>query len=491
MFNFKTALFLFTISFCATKACGTDYYMDSRDGDDANAGTSENTAWKSLEKANSVVLKPGDRMLFRSGSAWKGQICPKGEGAEGSPIVITRFGAGRPPMIEGDGSKTSALLLKNQSWWEISNLELTNNGLERNIRRRGVHILAEDCGSVKHVVLKNLLVRNVSSSLDGGDTEMRCHKLSGGIHFEVAGNSVPTRFEGICVEGCSLRNVDWTGIFTSSSWGGRKPDDSKYFPSIDVLVRGNSLDDIGRDGITIRAAKAPLIEFNSVFRANQRSNVNACGIWSFACENTLIQFNEVYATHCEGKIKDDGQGFDADGQNHGTVIQYNYSHDNEGGFVLICNNRANGEFNSGIVVRGNVSQNDRSNIFRISSVNSAEIYRNIVFVDPLSPKPTLFRFNNFGGSADGINIHDNVFCNLGPLDFVNAEACRNVLIHDNIYCGTRKANSVETGVRPALPEPEFKSPGGASIGIETAKDAYSPAPGSTFTNYGFGLMERR
>lgn len=59
----------------------------------------------------------------------------------------------------------------------------------------------------------------------------------------------------------------------------------------------------------------------------------AAGIWPWSCDNTLVQFNEV-SGH---KAPWDAQGFDSDWNCRGTVIQYNYSHDNYGGLVLVCN----------------------------------------------------------------------------------------------------------------------------------------------------------
>ena len=56
-------------------------------------------------------------------------------------------------------------------------------------------------------------------------------------------------------------------------------------------------------------------------------------------------------------------GFDSDWNCRGTVIQYNYSHDNYGGLVLVCNDgTADASFNVGnlgqLIVRYNVSIGD-------------------------------------------------------------------------------------------------------------------------------------
>ncbi len=48
-----------------------DYYLDSGGGSDAAA------AWKSFEKINKKPLQPGDRVLLKSGSKWKGLLVLK------------------------------------------------------------------------------------------------------------------------------------------------------------------------------------------------------------------------------------------------------------------------------------------------------------------------------------------------------------------------------------------------------------------------------
>ncbi|KHF29273.1 hypothetical protein VQ056_12095 [Paenibacillus sp. JTLBN-2024] len=53
----------------AAKAAGTTYYVDSLGGDDGNSGTSENSAWKSLDKVNATTFAPGDKILFKAGEA--------------------------------------------------------------------------------------------------------------------------------------------------------------------------------------------------------------------------------------------------------------------------------------------------------------------------------------------------------------------------------------------------------------------------------------
>jgi hypothetical protein len=105
-----------------------------------------------------------------------------------------------------------------------------------------------------------------------------------------------------------------------------------------VVVRGNSLYDIGGDGIVVVATDGAVVEDNVVAHANQRSEGYNVAIWAWSADNTLIQQNEAYGT----KGQRDGEGFDSDWNSRNTMIQYNYSHDNDGGFLLICNEGGHG-----------------------------------------------------------------------------------------------------------------------------------------------------
>ncbi|MDO5554543.1 MAG: right-handed parallel beta-helix repeat-containing protein [Planctomycetia bacterium] len=80
-----------------------EYYVDAERGSDANAGQSPETAWQSVTRVNQEELKPGDRVLFRSGQVWRGRlVCRNGQ--PGQPIVYTSFGEGAKPLLLGSFS---------------------------------------------------------------------------------------------------------------------------------------------------------------------------------------------------------------------------------------------------------------------------------------------------------------------------------------------------------------------------------------------------
>ncbi|NOU69425.1 hypothetical protein GC096_36005 [Paenibacillus sp. LMG 31461] len=84
------------------QASGVTYYVDANGGNDANLGTSEGSAWRTITKVRAAVLQPGDSVLFKRGQSWYGKTLQlASSGAEGNPIRIGAYGEGAKPIISG------------------------------------------------------------------------------------------------------------------------------------------------------------------------------------------------------------------------------------------------------------------------------------------------------------------------------------------------------------------------------------------------------
>lgn len=374
----------------------TGYYVDAQAGDDANIGTSPQTAWKTLGKVNSTPFQPGDSILLKAGSTWAGQLWPKGSGVEGRPIRIGKYGEGAKPSIRGNGAVEDAVLLKNQQYWEMEDLEVTNYGTTK-ATRRGVHFAVADFGDAHHLVIRRMKIHDVSGRDDVKD--------NGGIVFTCEGEKKPSRFIDILIEDNDLYHTDRNGI---SSWSDRWQR-SNWYPSLGVIVRGNRLRDIGGDGIMIAVTDGALIERNVVAQANQRSEGYNIAIWTWSADDSVIQYNEAYGT----KGQRDGEGYDSDWNSRNTLIQYNYSHDNDGGFLLICNEGAQRSVDSagniGTIVRYNISQNDGHRGITISGpVQNTFIYNNTFYVGPRQDTD-LILFTDWDGWSNNTAFSNNIF----------------------------------------------------------------------------------
>jgi hypothetical protein len=377
---------------------GATYYVDSAAGSDSRDGTSQNTPWKSLEKVNATELKPGDRVLFHSGAAWRGQLIPRGSGAEGSPILIGRYGSGPLPHIDAAGVFPDAVRLYNVQFIELRDLEVTNHGPEP-AARRGVHIFLDNFGTAKHIVVAGLYVHDVNGDNGTGDNG----KDNGGIIFRTLGDKKPSRFDGLTIERNIVWKVDRSAI-AAESYHWRR---TKWFPSLHVLIRDNYVDDIGGDGVVPWATDSAVVEHNIALNCNRRAHSYNAGMWPWSTDNSLFQLNEAAST----RNTMDSEGFDSDFNSRNTLFQYNYSHDNEGGFMLICTPGKLDKDNLGNIgteVRYNISRNDHARIFNLSAASQTSVHDNAFFVGPHIDLQMLI-VTDWDGWADGATFRNNSF----------------------------------------------------------------------------------
>lgn len=101
------ALMIFGLSGTAFSA---DYYVDSQSGSDSSDGLTPQTAWQTLDQVNAFEFEAGDRVLFRRGGLWRGNLNLR-SGNESARILYSAFGEGAKPRIYG-----SAPLGEERDW---------------------------------------------------------------------------------------------------------------------------------------------------------------------------------------------------------------------------------------------------------------------------------------------------------------------------------------------------------------------------------------
>jgi hypothetical protein len=232
--------------------------------------------------------------------------------------------------------------LYNGQHWEINNLEITNTDGSDSDQGllKGIYVVAEDFGIVNNISIRNCYVHNVNGKVGG--------KWHGGIHVHVIGDSIKTKVHQLLIENNVIRDVGGVGIGNQSSW--RDIDTERYYAWTEFIIRGNFIERTGRNSIILRNAINPLIEYN-VAAASSRFDTGH-SIVNFNTTNCVVQYNEAYGNIGPANENERG-GFDADYKSRGTIIQYNYSHDNN----WFCGIMRRG-INSNITIRYNISQNE-------------------------------------------------------------------------------------------------------------------------------------
>jgi hypothetical protein len=251
----------------------------------------------------------------------------------GSVLVTGRGSAARPAVLSGrriEGAGGAAVVLRDVSHVVVRDLELTNAGPEG--RRAGIRVVATR-GVTRDVTVRRLHVHDVSGDLSKGVGG------SSGISLEATGGG---RFARLRVLGNRVARVSRTGISLVGTQDKGRPDANHPWPaaSTGVRIARNRVDRVGGDGIVVRGSVGAVVRGNVVSRGNQRGSpllgptpVCNAGIWAFHANRTVIERNEVFGMEAHDC---DGTGFDVDYDQDGTIVQANYSHHNEGGFILLC-----------------------------------------------------------------------------------------------------------------------------------------------------------
>ena len=308
---------------------GTDFYI-SPEGKDTDSGLSPDEAWKCIENINTKDLEPGDRLLFQGGRIFAGKITldKRDNGTISRPILITSYGAGRAVI---DGGEKEGLFFDQCEHVLVRDINFKGAGRKNGNTRSGLHLSdvrdvqidsAEVCGFQK----SGIFVEN------GSDVRvMRVFAHDNGFAGIYVGSDFK-KAKNISISFCLAEN---------------NPGD----PTNKTNHSGNGILMGGVDGGVIEYCAAT----NNGWDMPREGN-GPVGIWAYNSNNVIIQHNISHhnKTSPEGK---DGGGFDFDGGMTNSVMQYNFSYNNEGaGFGLYQYSGA-GTWKDN-VFRYNISVND-------------------------------------------------------------------------------------------------------------------------------------
>ena len=373
------------------------YYFDSKNGDDSNSGRSVLVPKKTLSAASEIAALANEnypiRLLFKRGSEFFGRLVLTGFTATADkPLIVSDYGNDSSPSpkflgLSSDTSSSYEVVRLTESNTRISNLEITDK-----YAYQGINICAIRAGKIENVVIENCYVHDVNFFTDenfdennppdtaeeldaicpefnkDGSYGRYYYRYNGGIIFS---NNTPQSigaswFENVYAINNFVERVARTGIYMYTKWSNcpgvgygnnkfveqsdRYNDAEKgigYFMHKNVNFIGNRLNVIGGDGIVLAGIDS-FLEGNVCYRANylgRTGKPNAQGvstryynggIWVYNSENVYFQGNEAaYTFYRNGS--GDGEGFDIDNSCKNVYFQYNYSHHNEGGGILICN----------------------------------------------------------------------------------------------------------------------------------------------------------
>ena len=366
-----------------TDWCRT-YYVSQKHGNDQNSGRSSAEPYASLFAINRLKLQPGDRILLENNSVFAGQFLQiTDSGTKDLPIVIGAYedwtqAEQNPPVIAANGQGiwyqdygceldspahtrngyvSSAVLLYDAEYVTLQDLELTNSGQDiigecysapDKMNRTGVAVAARDKGVRSGITLRSLVIHDVNGNVYDK------HMNNGGIYMTaqkpIARNTEAARFRNVTVEGCYVDRVSRWGIavgytYAHAAFAGAELSEEAFlkYGHENITIRDNYVKRSGGDAITVMYALRPVVEHNCSDSAAQEINDRiyqepqkrggkvAAAIWPWKCKDALFRFNEAADT----RLNQDGMAYDAD-SGDGTVYEYNFSRQNEGGCVMFC-----------------------------------------------------------------------------------------------------------------------------------------------------------
>lgn len=353
----------------AMARAGSVYYVDCAAGDDAAAGLSPGSAWRSVQAASAHQFHAGDQILLKRGGACRGTLWPKGSGAGGSPVVVDAYGEGAIPRIQAEPGAIAAFRLFDQEYWTVQHLEFVGG------QPNGVFISGTR-GVLHGIHLGNLVVHGVT-----GEPKNK----EGGL-VAITPGSATQRFDDVLVDGVTAYGTtQWAGILVGGVEHGFLPDEAR---STNVTIRNSIVHDVAGDGIILFQVNRGVIE-SSVSWYTGMQPTQSIGtpnaIWTWMCGGCVVRRCEAFLSDSPGV---DGGAFDIDYGDDDNIVEDSYGHDTQGYCVAVF---GAGRVTNNSVVRRNVcTGNGRSP--RLAALQGA------VFLSTWN-----------GGSLKGVDFSENRF----------------------------------------------------------------------------------
>lgn len=380
---------------------GQNYYIDCSAPNNGN-GTFA-SPWNNFVAVNATTIMPGGGIFLKRGVDCndKGTLKPIGSGTATQRNYLGAYPAATSPNDRAriDSGNANALYFFNVSYWEISDLKLSSSTL-------GIH----DDAATKNIAC----VQCYTGLYIDATTTHRYFRIN---NLEATGNwtglvigqyraidparrylTKPNQGRLVDVEVTNVYTHDneGKGLFVGGNYEAISTTTTPIFPRNDnIRVLYTAADNNGEDGIFLSSANNSKVEYSSASYNGAKMDARY-GIWFFNSDNVAMRYNESHHNKTRAAIPNvvlegtsDGGGLDCDFHVINCVIEYNYTHDNEGPGILLIGYDNDGtlkESLEGCTVRYNISQNDVTDdknnygaITLFGNVNNCKIYNNTVF----------------------------------------------------------------------------------------------------------------
>jgi len=401
----------------------TDYFI-RQSGNDEAKGTSTNAAWRTIERVNGALFQPGDSVRFEAGASFAGNLLLSAAdaGTSNDPVVIGSFGEGRATILAG---RETGITVENAGGVAIENLIVVGDGRTNNV---GYGICCDNTLTTGER-LGFLRIANVEA------------RDFGILGILVAGTHAG--FEHVLITNCVMHDNLRGGMEVA----GHLPWDSSIYAHADVHVSHcqafhntgdpTYLKNHSGSGIVLYQIDGGVMEYCTAWNngALCRSSGGGVGLWMCASRRVVIQHCESFGNKTSGG---DGGGFDIDGGCVDCVLQYNYSHDNDGPGLMVYSYSYASYADRGAIVRFNISENDSRKGRRYAGlwvrtdgkeITGLEIYNNTVVIGPWTDQAVLINAHSIEA-----RLRNNIFVATGSALPLRVEQPQDrVRFENNLY----------------------------------------------------------
>lgn len=416
------------------------FYL-SPSGSDSADGTSPQTAWRTLARADSARLRPGDHLLLEGGKRFSGQIRlgAREAGKPADPVRIGSYGSGRATIAS---SGESAIVIYDTSGVVIDGLNLTG---ESPAARESDGIKLYSNLPAGHTRLRHVVIAHVNVS---GFT----YGISIGATHASAG------FADVAVSDSVLHDNLAAGL---TAYGPAYDPAAPSYAHSDISItrveayrnRGNPADihhNTG-NGIVLGSVRDTTVRWSTAYDnggAGGSRHEGPIGIWAYDSTHVIIEHCLSYDNKTANRR--DGGGFGLDQNTSDSYLQYNLSYGNAGGGFQVYSPRD--KSTTGNVVRFNISSGDAretinaAGIIVSGNVVGTSVYQNTV-VMAADPGPAHAAF--WAGRIRGVTVRNNVFMTEHPGPIIVSQyplAPSDVLFQGNDYYTSGPSWSLTWGI---------------------------------------------
>ncbi|MEN6363274.1 MAG: choice-of-anchor Q domain-containing protein [Bacteroidales bacterium] len=320
------------------------YFIDSKEGDDKNKGTSASLAWKSTLRLDTLILKPGDTVRFKRGSEFF-----------------------MPIFINNSGEKDKYITLSDYGDAALPSPSFTNSMFEQDNFGNCIRIKGS------YVIVENLCFQHTAAYVDGtytsdgGWTEWQM----GAVYIDKTARN------------CIVRNNEFFDCVVGiKSYGQNAIIEYNYVHDCNRVLRAWNW---GPIGIWL-GADFQEVRYNRVFNIraeNAQIPWNGADGGAFEVDDqrndkTNIAIHHNYTRDCQGFMEITGMDVLKVVPNYsGFRIHHNISDDYQQ-FLLMWGG-ANCRIENNTVIRRKVNGNEKGCIL-VSQANSKNVIANNIFV---------------------------------------------------------------------------------------------------------------